>query len=805
MMWLYLPLVTGGFITGIVLGAHCSVVSAQAWQVAAMASACASLLFCRGSRFSPHLFLVMAASVACGAAATATRLVGEVPACHVSRHVAGGAGAAEARRRLTATVLAAPVNTRFGQRVLVEAHTLQGKEGISRLCGRVEVRRPPGAQPLWPGEQVVALVRLKPALGSRNPGATGARLRYRRERIGALAFADDRHLLVVNPREPPLLAGLQDRLRAVIDTSVREAVPRAILGALVLGDRQMIEPALRQRFARAGVSHLLAVSGLHLALVAGGVMLLLRWLLLRITWVAVRTDVRRIAGPLAAGVALLYTLITGAAPPTVRACVMVTACLLGWTLCRGADRARPLCLAALVLLVADPLCLFRPGFQLSFTAVIGISLAFSFYRGGTAPASLLRRALRWVRDLAITTTAATLVTAPVVAHHFHQVSVVGLGTNLLAVPWTAFLLLPTALLGTVIGACHGPAGEPLLEAAAWAASMLDRLCQVAGGVDHAALSSGSLGWAATLALCGAALALLTRGSWRRLAAGAGVVLAVVAVVIHLAGKGPPALELSFLDVGQGDSVYVRFPDGFSMLVDGGGSERGDWDPGATRVVPFLRAEGIDRIDLVVASHPHADHVRGLAAVLGEVEVGEVWACWHEEPNRWHDELLRAAEGRGVVVSPPRAFERGGVRLRPIWPPTGGPTCADPGYSANDNSIVLRLEYGRSAVLLTGDVERPVEEALLKRPEVRLRADLLKVPHHGSATSSSSAWIAAVSPRLAVISSGPGNAFGLPDPRVVERYRGAGIELVRIDQLGAVEARLTADGSLSWRPLTGVLP
>jgi competence protein ComEC len=157
------------------------------------------------------------------------------------------------------------------------------------------------------------------------------------------------------------------------------------------------------------------------------------------------------------------------------------------------------------------------------------------------------------------------------------------------------------------------------------------------------------------------------------------------------------------------------------------------------------------------------------------------------------------------VAAPRTIERGGVRVRPIWPLTGGPTCADPGYSANDNSIVLRLEYGRSAVLLTGDIERPVEEALVKRLGAQLRADLLKVPHHGSASSSSSAWIAAVSPRLAVISAGPGNAFGLPDPRVVDRFHRARIELARIDQVGAVEARLLADGSLSWRPLTGVLP
>jgi competence protein ComEC len=187
------------------------------------------------------------------------------------------------------------------------------------------------------------------------------------------------------------------------------------------------------------------------------------------------------------------------------------------------------------------------------------------------------------------------------------------------------------------------------------------------------------------------------------------------------------------------------------------------------------------------------------AVLDQLEVGELWTCWHEEPDPWHARLLAAAARRGVKVARPRALRRGAVTVTPLWPRGFEGACGDPGFSANDNSIVLRLTYGRAAVLLTGDIERPVEAELL-RAGAGLRADLLKVPHHGSDSSSSEALIRAVRPSLAVISSGPGNAFGLPDPETLERYGSAGVTVARTDRVGAIGVELTADGALSWRPL-----
>jgi competence protein ComEC len=748
-------------------------------------------------RRRPSLALAATAVAWLGAGAALGHLAIHRPltACHVARAGVGGSVA------LTAEVAALPRRTHRGWRVPLRALAVAGHGAV---CGGVDLYLPRGGPLVWPGERVRAWVRPRPAVPGRNPGVPGGQLRLLRDGVGWRVSADASRLVVLGgARSPPLLWRLRERVRGQLRRAIGRPAPRAIVQALVLGDRRGMDHGLRQRFARAGISHLLAISGLHLSLVALAALLGLRRALLWLPWLAARTDVRRVAAVLAAATALAFTVFTGGAPSAVRACVMVGACFLGLAWQRPPDLARPLSLACICLLVADPLNLLRPGFQLSFAAVIGIALVLRRVPGGRGR-TRLGRAWARVRGLALTTLGATLVTAPVVAHHFGQVSLAGLAVNLLAVPWTSLVLLPCSLLGAVAGLVWPAAGQWLLGIAGWAAGVLDRLAGVASAPEVPLVVHASPGWLATLGLCAAFLALLTRRRARR----ALLALALALVVAGLISERPPgsaeaSLEAVFLDVGQGDSTFVRLPDGATLLVDGGGSEDGrGFDPGRTRVLPFLRRAGVRRLDLVVASHPHADHVAGLLSVLDAVPVGELWTCWHDEPSHWMDLLRGRARARGVRLGRPRPWRRGAALVRPLWPAGWEGMCGDPGYGANNNSIVLRLELGRAAMILPGDIERPVEGRLLStRPEL-LRADVLKVPHHGSASSSSAAFLRAVAPRLGVISCGLGNGFGIPHPAVLGRYRRLGVALSRVDRVGAVGVCLGADGSLSWRALTG---
>jgi competence protein ComEC len=307
-------------------------------------------------------------------------------------------------------------------------------------------------------------------------------------------------------------------------------------------------------------------------------------------------------------------------------------------------------------------------------------------------------------------------------------------------------------------------------------------------------SPGPLGVAASwLGLAGA---FALRGRGRRVAcallAVAGMAAAGPLRALAAARRG--LLEVVFLSVGQGDATFLRLPDGAALLVDGGGDPRGRRDPGRRDVLPFLRDAGVRRLWLAAYSHPHADHLLGLASAVAELPAERVLGN-----GRSGGEEMAAALARLPPATPLRrgeALERAGVRLASLAPPPGSEA-----WSENDASLVLRVEHGKVAILLAGDVEEEGEEALLASG-ARLEADVVKVPHHGSRTSSGERLVAATRPRFAVISVGRRNPFGFPAREVEERWRAAGAQVLRTDG-GAV--RFLSDGERIWRaPAEGAI-
>jgi competence protein ComEC len=250
------------------------------------------------------------------------------------------------------------------------------------------------------------------------------------------------------------------------------------------------------------------------------------------------------------------------------------------------------------------------------------------------------------------------------------------------------------------------------------------------------------------------------------------------------------LETNVLDVGQGDSIFTAFPDGRTMLVDGGGLQGSEWiggyrsglDVGEEVVSPYLWSRGLKRLDVVALTHGDHDHIDGLNAVLENFQVGELW-IGTDDPRPEFQRLLAEARACGIPIvhrTQGDEFDWNGVRTSVLWPPAG----AAPGKSANDVSLVLHLTDGRVGFLLTGDIEQGAEKHLIEDHEP-LESDFLKVPHHGSKTSSTEEFLTAVAPRVAAVSVGEGNSFGHPAESVVERYESAGIRLLRTDRDGAI--------------------
>jgi competence protein ComEC len=366
-------------------------------------------------------------------------------------------------------------------------------------------------------------------------------------------------------------------------------------------------------------------------------------------------------------------------------------------------------------------------------------------------------------------------------------------------------LLPLALGGAVLSLLHPALGALPLFLAAWAArvalwgaELFRRLAPVVLVRAPNPLETAALMVAGAALLAGVAR---IGGRARPWAWTAGAALLVAAASLggrDIARRTSDRVRVTFLDVGQGDAAVVEGPRGFVAVIDGGGTYDDSFDTGARVLEPYLRARGIGVVDLVVLSHPHPDHLNGLFRVLGRFRVRSLWTSGDDGRNPRYRALRSLAAERGVPAPVPGLMARDGLTVTPLGPWLDDHIAAPPGISVNDASLVVRLAYGGRSVLFPGDIEADGEGELLGRGELGLpvASDVLKVPHHGSDTSSSPALLDAVRPGLAVISLGRNNRFGFPRAEILERFAGRRIPVLRTDEVGAVTLEIDRAGDLS---------
>jgi len=549
----------------------------------------------------------------------------------------------------------------------------------------------------------------------------------------------------------------------------------AALRGIATGDRGDVPPSLDARWRAVGIFHVLSVSGLHLAVVAGLLFALLRRLAAASPWGG-RIRPARWAAPPAIVSAIAYTMITGGQLATVRALIVVVLVLAGQMLDRPLRLIDALGAAAILILAWRPADLWDPSFQLSFVA----ALTLAVLPRGTG--GWLARGFRTSLWVAITT-------APLTAFHFHQVAAGGVVGNLVLTPLVELVALPLALAGLVLHI------QVFVTVAAWLVGLVDALA----GLLARVVPVGSIAIAAPIIAAALVVLALMLASGPRRRVTIGLWLAMCATWA-IARTAPPAdsLRVTFLDVGQGDAAIVELPDGAVWLVDAGGNASAHdlataSAPGGA-VTRTLAAYGHDHVDLAIISHPHPDHYMGLAA-LG-VPVSEVWATDDSrlEPAK-PGHLPSFADLAPRPVHPPLGItHRDDVELHVWAPEIDGIEGADPVRTTNDNSLVFTVTFAHRTILFAGDVETEGEDAVVAAGLPH--ADVVKVPHHGSPTSSTPGFVAATHPALAVISCGVANAFGFPSPDVVERWRKSGAEVARTDLEGAIEVTISPSGTLA---------
>ncbi len=622
------------------------------------------------------------------------------------------------------------------------------------------------AAPVHPGERWRFTVRLRRPHGNFNPhgfdyeawllergiGATGY-VRSAKKSLPQLLGARNSF----SDRVEQLRESIRDRFKRVLG----ETPASGILAALAVGDQRSISAEEWRLFNRTGVTHLMSISGLHVTLISGLFAWLASWLWRRSPWLTLRLPARKAGATAAIVGALGYSLIAGFAVPAQRTCWMVTVFAIALWSGRISSPVRTLALALAVVLLFDPWAVFAAGFWLSFGAV---ALIF-FVADENSSTARQWLQVQW---------AITVGLAPASLFLFSQVSIVGPLANAVSIPAVSAVVTPLALVAAVL-----PWDAPL-EFAAWLMQWLLQFLEWCASLPAAVWQQHVPPlWSVLLALAGVLWLLAPRGvPWRA----TGLALMLPAVALPPPAPAPGAAWITTLDVGQGLAVLVRTANR-SLLYDAGPAFGAEADSGERIIAPYLRAAGIERLDVMIVTHKDIDHSGGAASVLENFDVATLLSSLPAG-----DPLLglapvaqRCAAGQNWIWD--------GVRFEVLHPENA----AARARKTNDLSCVLKVSAGGRSMLLTGDIENPAEADLLKRVPGALPADVLLVPHHGSRTSSSAGFLAAVRPSVAVVPVGYRNRFGHPNAEVLGRYSSMNIRIYRTDQDGALTVGLSSGG------------
>jgi competence protein ComEC len=615
-----------------------------------------------------------------------------------------------------------------------------------------------------------------------------------------------------------------------------------MLNAMLFGDRAGLNKTQRVGFERTGSFHLFVVSGMHVGLLAGLVFWLASRLKLR-DWFATLLTIVLTFG---------YALLTGFGAPVQRALFMTTVFLLARLLTRDRNVLNALGASAMAVLVLSPSALFEASFQMTFLAIVaigGIAIplgerSFLPYartaehlwdRWGDAalpprvaqfrlmlrlwsevianvlghwarrlPSAIVRGTL-WALELSLIGVVAEMVMVLPMAVYFHRATMFAVPTNMLSVPLVA-ILAPTAVV-TFCASLVSP--WIALLPAAMTALLLHGVTGVIGHISsvHAAdlRVPGPVWWVAALAVVAWAFCCWAVRQSRAWAWAAVIVLPLVAAIVlwpEHAIKSPGMMEVTAIDVGQGDSIFIAAPDGSTMLIDAGGPVGGvteaaeatsRFDVGEEVVSPYLWSRRFRRLDVVALSHAHSDHMGGMPAILRNFRPRELWVSIDPNSDAYRS-LLSEAKDLGITVRHFYAGAQvawGGTQITMLAPETGYVNLRDP---VNNDSLVMRMQYGNASVLLEGDAEAPSEREMLAHGRVA-PVTLLKVGHHGSRTSTTREFFDAAAPKDAVVSVGKGNTFGHPRYEVVERIAEARSKLYRTDEFGLTTFLLGRDGKI----------
>jgi competence protein ComEC len=588
---------------------------------------------------------------------------------------------------------------------------------------------------------------------------------------------------------------------------------KEIIEAMTLGNKSAIPSDIREAFGRTGTSHILAISGLHIGMVAAFSFFLFFLILKRSEYLMLKFNIVKSAASFAFIFVLLYALIAGMGVTVTRATIMAFVFLMALLLSKQKEFYSTLALAGLIILIISPQSLFDVSFQLSFVSVLAIIYmmprlnilmpkAISFFP------EWMHGFVRYFYAMITVCVAATIGTMPLIMYYFDRVSFVTIAANLIAVPILGTLTLALLMLAILSALFSATLSGYFIQLSSFFVQFSIDAIQKISAIPWSSMSVTKPNMVEILFFYLLIFLFFQyfqgkkikniNGTSSSLRVAVIKSLMMICVLfffadityLSLKSKYSSDLRLTVIDVGQGSSTLLQFPGGSNMLIDGGGFAQSSFDVGKSVITPFLHYRRLSRIDTVVLTHPHPDHLLGLMHILNNFKVREIWQpaipVAPEVYPGWHHAIMNNNINVSLISdsATPQIFNEAKVDI--LWPPVNHIT-DERIFSqdeVNDLSLVLKITFGEISFLIPGDISATIENKLIES-KVDLKSDILIVPHHGSKLSSSPEFIKAVACRYAVVSAGKSNIFGHPHPSILRRYEDAQVKILRTDTDGAI--------------------
>jgi len=721
------------------------------------------------------------------------------------------------------------------QKFILNAETLEEKNNKFSVTGKIRVTVIGDEPVLSFGDRISFTAKIKSIRNFKNPGGFDYKRFMAFKSVFGSSYAPGKKVTIISKISDRGIKWAISNVRCRISELIEKeggGNHQVVLKALIVGQRQQIPQGLRDAFNRSGVGHLLAISGLHIGIVATVAFMIFSWMLSHFKLFLFNAWVKKGAAILSFMPVLAYGLLSGMAPSTQRAVIMVGVFLMTFLFEREHDLMNTLALAAMLILIVHPPSVFSISFQLSFSAVL--SIIYGLSKVHKRPAFLSngqkKSLFTGIRDrlfsFFLVSFFAIIGTLPLVMLYFNQASLIGIFANFLIVPIIGFIVVPTGLFSVFLYHVSGEAASWFLYISGAVLSKAISLVNFFSDLPFAAVKTVTPSYFEICCYYIMMWALLNLKKKRLETAEigksdfAGKTARVLAAVVVLAFVGDICywlnvrfrnkdLKVTVIDVGQGSSALLELPGGYRILADGGGFyDNSVFDMGARVIAPFLWRKKIKTVNTLILSHPNSDHLNGLIYIARHFNVKNVWTNGEKRNTLGYKQFMKVIKEENIDLprfkDMPRICEINGVALEILYPKMDflDNRKKDKWRGTNNNSLVVKADFGKYSFLLPGDIMKSAESELVSMAGENLASTVLIAPHHGSKSSNTGLFLHKVNPEYIIISSGWKNRFHFPHPSVLKRYTELDCKMFRTDINGAI-TMATSGHSLEIRPyITG---